>query len=34
VTEMLAAAGFAEAHLVELRGGFCALARKAWRQPT
>jgi ubiquinone/menaquinone biosynthesis C-methylase UbiE len=27
VTEMLAAAGFAEAHLVELDRGFCALAR-------
>jgi ubiquinone/menaquinone biosynthesis C-methylase UbiE len=29
VTEMLSSAGFADAHLVELRGGFCALARKA-----
>jgi ubiquinone/menaquinone biosynthesis C-methylase UbiE len=29
VTEMLSSAGFAEARLVELRGGFCALARKA-----
>jgi ubiquinone/menaquinone biosynthesis C-methylase UbiE len=28
VTEMLAAAGFDQARLVELRGGFCALARK------
>jgi ubiquinone/menaquinone biosynthesis C-methylase UbiE len=28
VTEMLSSAGFAEAHLMELRGGFCALARK------
>jgi ubiquinone/menaquinone biosynthesis C-methylase UbiE len=28
VTEMLSAAGFDEAHLAELRGGFCALARK------
>lgn len=28
VTEMLSAAGFDEARLVELRGGFCALARK------
>jgi ubiquinone/menaquinone biosynthesis C-methylase UbiE len=28
VTEMLPAAGFAEARLAELRGGFCALARK------
>jgi ubiquinone/menaquinone biosynthesis C-methylase UbiE len=29
VTEMLASAGFADACLVELRGGFCARARKA-----
>jgi ubiquinone/menaquinone biosynthesis C-methylase UbiE len=29
VTEMLASAGFDDARLVELRGGFCALARKA-----
>jgi hypothetical protein len=29
VTEMLASAGFDHARLVELRGGFCALARKA-----
>jgi ubiquinone/menaquinone biosynthesis C-methylase UbiE len=28
VTQMLAAAGFDGAHLVELRGGFCALARE------
>jgi hypothetical protein len=28
VIEMLSAAGFADARLVELRGGFCALARK------
>ena len=28
VTEILSAAGFDEARLVELRGGFCALARK------
>jgi ubiquinone/menaquinone biosynthesis C-methylase UbiE len=28
VTEMLAAAGFDQARLVELRGGFCGLARK------
>jgi ubiquinone/menaquinone biosynthesis C-methylase UbiE len=28
VTQMLAAAGFDGAHLVELRGGFCALARR------
>jgi SAM-dependent methyltransferase len=28
LTQMLAAAGFDGAHLVELRGGFCALARK------
>jgi ubiquinone/menaquinone biosynthesis C-methylase UbiE len=28
VTEMLSAAGFDQARLVELRGGFCALARK------
>jgi ubiquinone/menaquinone biosynthesis C-methylase UbiE len=28
VTEMLSAAGFGDARLVELRGGFCALARK------
>jgi hypothetical protein len=27
VTEMLSAAGFDQARLVELRGGFCALAR-------
>jgi ubiquinone/menaquinone biosynthesis C-methylase UbiE len=29
VTEMLASAGFDDARLLELRGGFCALARKA-----
>jgi ubiquinone/menaquinone biosynthesis C-methylase UbiE len=29
VTEMLASAGFADDRLVELRGGFCALGRKA-----
>ena len=29
VTEMLSSAGFADARLVELRGGFCALAQKA-----
>jgi hypothetical protein len=29
VTEMLASAGFDDARLVDLRGGFCALARKA-----
>jgi ubiquinone/menaquinone biosynthesis C-methylase UbiE len=29
VTELLSSAGFADARLVELRGGFCALARKA-----
>ena len=29
VTEMLSAAGFDDARLVDLRGGFCALARKA-----
>jgi ubiquinone/menaquinone biosynthesis C-methylase UbiE len=28
VTEMLASAGFADPRLVDLRGGFCALARK------
>ena len=28
VTEMLSAAGFDQARLVELRGGFCGLARK------
>jgi ubiquinone/menaquinone biosynthesis C-methylase UbiE len=29
VTEMLSSAGFDAARLIELRGGFCALARKA-----
>jgi hypothetical protein len=28
VTEMLSAGGFDQARLAELRGGFCALARK------